>query len=257
MQRLPVRLVDGSQITASAVAYYTAPLDMVSRLTAIPGAMAGVLFPAFAVSLLQDPGRTGLLFARGLKYTVLAIFPITLIIVILAPEILRLWLGPTFSQNSSVVLRWLAAGVFVNSLALSPFALIQSAGRPDITAKLHLLELPIYLGVVWVLTKRLGIEGTAIAWAGRVVLDAALLFLFTSRLLPQKPSFLPRLAVTVSAGLLILYGATFPEALVTKATILTTCLVVFGLMAWFWGFAPDERAFMLQVRGDTPAKNAL
>src|SRR5713101_506154 len=111
------RFLIGALVSLSAVAYYTAPYDMVTRLTVIPGALGGVLFPAFAVSLMRDPGRTELLLARGLKYTVLAIFPIVLILVTLAPEILRLWLGAAFAQNGSLVLRWLAAGLFVNCLA--------------------------------------------------------------------------------------------------------------------------------------------
>lgn len=244
------RFLIGALLSVSAVAYYTAPLDMLSRLTIIPGAMVAVLFPAFAVSLLQDASRTGLLLTRGLKYTVLAVFPIVLVIVTFAPEILRLWLGAAFAQNGSVVLRWLAAGVFVNCLAQTPFALIQGAGRPDITAKLHLLELPLYLGAVWMLTKRLGVEGTAIAWSARVVLDAALLFVFTSRLLPHKPSFLPRLAVTVSVGLLVLYGATLPGTLAMKAAFALPVLLVFGVGGWVWGLGSDERAFMLQVLGN-------
>jgi O-antigen/teichoic acid export membrane protein len=243
------RFLIGALLSVSAVAYYTAPFDMVVRLTVIPGAVAGVLFPAFAVSLMQDPDRTRLLLARGLKYTVLAIFPAVLVIVTLAPEILRLWVGATFAQDSSLVLRWLAAGVFVNCLAQVPFALVQSAGRPDMTAKLHLLEMPIYVAVIWVLTKRLGIEGAAIAWTARVTLDAAVLFYYGHRLLPHKPRFLSKLGTAVVAGMLLLYVATLFESLAAKAGFLALCLLVFGLVSWFWVLAPEERAFMLLARG--------
>ncbi len=247
------RFLIGALLSASAVAYYTAPFDMVTRIWVIPGAMVGVLFPAFAVSLMQDPDRTGVLLSRSIKYIFLAVFPVILVIVTLAPEGLRLWLGPAFAQNSSSVLRWLAAGVFVNSLAHVPFALIQSTGRPDITAKLHLLELPIYFVAVWLLTKRLGIEGTAIAWTARVALDAILLLFFAHRLLPYKPGFLPKLAATAAGGLLVLYGATFPETLVMKAAFTLPALLIFGL-AGFWRMAPDERDLMLRLRGRKPMK---
>ena len=85
--------------------------------------------------MAQDPPRTVLLLRQGVKYVFLAVFPIVLIIVALRAEILERWLGVTFSQNGTEVLRLIADGVFVNSLAQLPFALIQSAGRPDITAK--------------------------------------------------------------------------------------------------------------------------
>jgi O-antigen/teichoic acid export membrane protein len=248
------RFLIGALLSVSAVAYYTAPFDMVTRIWVIPGAMVGVLFPAFAVSLMQDPDRTGVLFSRGIKYVFLSLFPIVLVIVTLAPEGLRLWLGATFAENSGVVLRWLAAGVFVNCLALVPFALLQSAGRPDMTAKLHLLELPIYVAVIWVLTRRLGIEGAAIAWAARVTLDAAVLFYYSHRLLPHKPRFLSRLGTALVAGLLLLYVATLFESLTIKAGFLALCLLVFGLVSWFWVLAPEERALMLRARGSTPMK---
>jgi O-antigen/teichoic acid export membrane protein len=242
------RFLIGALISVSAVAYYTTPLDVVSRLTVIPGALAGVLFPAFAVSLMQDPKHTSLLLSRAMKYILISVFPVVLVITCLAPDLLRLWLGAAFAQNSSVILRWLAAGVFVNCFGLVPFAFVQSAGRPDITAKLYLLELPLYVAMIWVLTKSWGIEGAAIAWGIRVTLDALLLFFFTYRLLPYKPAFLPRLATTVSAGLLVLYLATLIHGLFLKGIFLSICLVSFGLVSWFRGLGAVERGFLAGAR---------
>jgi O-antigen/teichoic acid export membrane protein len=134
------------------------------------------LFPAFAASLASN--RERLLSARGVKYIFLAMFPIILVTVAFAPDALRLWLGPGFASHSQSVLRWLAAGFFINALATVPFSPLQGAGRPGLTAKLHLLELPLYVIAVWVLTRRLGIEGAAIAFTARVGpgYRAALLF---------------------------------------------------------------------------------
>jgi hypothetical protein len=81
------------------------------------------------------------------------------------------------------VLQWLAAGVFLNSLAQVPLALVQGVGRPDLTAKLHLLELPLYVLGLWWLISTFGIVGAAIAWTLRVGLDAAVLFGMAQRFL--------------------------------------------------------------------------
>jgi len=248
------RFLVGALLSVGAVAYYTAPFDMVTRLWAIPGAVVGVLFPAFAVSLLQDPDRTALLLKRGGKYVFLALFPLILLIVTFAPEGLRLWLGPAFAQNGSSVLRWLAAGVFVNSLAQVPFVLIQGAGRPDFTAKLVLAELPVYLATLWLLTRQFGIEGTAIAWVGRVTLEAVLLFAYSRRLLPQKPKFLPKLGMTAAGGLAVLYLASLPQTLTMKAAFLAVSLLVFGLAGWSWGLGPGERVFLAGTRTEAPVK---
>ncbi len=84
----------------------------------------------------------------------LVLFPVVLLTIVLAHAGLRLWLGADFAQHSFRVLQWLAVGVFINSLAQIPFALVQGAGRPDLTAKLHLIELPLYLLALWWLTSR-------------------------------------------------------------------------------------------------------
>jgi O-antigen/teichoic acid export membrane protein len=248
------RFLLGGLISLGAVAYYSAPFDVVSRLLIIPGAVTGVLFPAFAASLMHDRGRTALLVMRGEKYILLVVFPLILLIVTFAPEGLRLWLGPPFAQSSSSVLRWLAAGVFVNSLAQVPFALIQSTGRPDITAKVALAELPVYLAALWLLTRKFGIEGTAIAWTGRVSLDAVVYFFFSHRLLPQKPKFLPKLGIATAGGLAVLYLASLPASLVIRAAFLGVSLLVFGLAGWFWGLGPGERVFLAGNRTEPPVK---
>lgn len=242
------RFLIGSMLTLSAVAYYTVPYDFLSRLFVIPGAFVGVLFPAFAVTLGQDGNRAELLLSRGVKYIFLAMFPILLAIITLAPEGLRLWLGPTFAANSSAALRLLAAGVFVNCMSLVPFSLVQGFGRPDITAKLHMVELPIYLLGLWLLVRSYGIQGAALAWAARVSLDAVLLFGFAHRLLPHKPRFLTKLVTAVAGALLLFYLASLVNGLPGKFALLGIAAVAFGVVVWFWMLSGGERAFLLRPK---------
>jgi O-antigen/teichoic acid export membrane protein len=242
------RFLIGGLLSLSAVAYYTAPYDAVSRLLMIPAAASGVLFPAFAFSLHQAPRRTELLLSRGTRFVFLAILPVVLTLVVFAREGLNLWLGPAFAENGSTIVRWLAAGVLVNSLAHAPFALIQSAGRPDLTAKLHVLELPVYLTALWLLTVRFGIEGAAIAWTLRLLLDAAALWFFAHRLLPKGSRFVLKAALMIGAGLSVLYAATFPGTLAGKILFLAVSLVVFAMVGWAWLLDHQERAILFGRR---------
>lgn len=248
------RFLIGALVSVSAIAYYTAPFDAILRLTILPGAAVGVLFPAFAVSMVQDPARVTLLLRRGTKYVFLAIFPIILIIISLAPEFLRWWLGSAFAENGSAVLRWIAAGVFINSLAQLPFVLIQSAGRPDITAKVVMAELPVYLAALWLLTKKFGIEGTAIAWTCRITVDALLYFFFAHRLLPQSPRYYRKLSMVMLGALAVLVLARVPRDIATKAAFLVVALLTFGWASWVWAFAGEERLF-LRSRAVLPRKS--
>lgn len=238
------RFLIGSLLSLGSVAYYTAPLDMVTRLLVVPAGIAGVLFPALALSLAQESPRTALLLGRGEKYVFLAVFPAVLLIVSLAPEGLRLWLGNSFAQNGATALRWLAAGVFLNSLAQIPFVLIQSAGRPDITAKVNLCELPVYVIVVWVLTMRLGIEGTAIAWTGRNALDALMMFFFAQRVMQRGSKALMRIAAATVGGLLLLFCSALFGSLAVRSVILALGLIMFGLITWFHALDDGEKIFL-------------
>ena len=68
-------------VSIASVAYYATPYTVVTNLLILPFAIAGVLFPAFTASIVQDPKRTRLLFIRGVKSVFIAMFPIVLILV--------------------------------------------------------------------------------------------------------------------------------------------------------------------------------
>jgi len=238
------RFLIGSLLSVSAVAYYATPYDIVTRLLIIPGALVSVLFPAFATSLAQDKNRARLLFNRGLKYTYLALFPITLIIVTLAYEGLNFWLGDEFAKNSTPILQWLAIGVLINSLAQAPSTLLQAAGRPDINAKLHFIELPFYLFSVWYLIGAYGIHGAAIAWVFRVAVDALFLFSMVQRVLPSNALTTYPVLITMGVSLLSLVLATFWIGIFAKGLFLVLALFAFALITWFLILASEERVML-------------
>ena len=90
-----------------------------------------------------------------MKYIFIVLLPLALVVVIFAPEGLALWLGSDFSHNSAPVARFLAVAVLINSMAHVPFTHLQSVGRPDLTAKFHLMELPVYLVALFFLATSL------------------------------------------------------------------------------------------------------
>jgi O-antigen/teichoic acid export membrane protein len=247
----------GALLSLGAVAYYTAPFDTVTRVLVIPAAATSVLFPAFAFTLAQNRDRCVFLLARGIKYVFLAVLPLALAVIAMAPELLRLWLGAAFAEHGSRVLQWLAVGVFLNALAHLPYALIQGAGRPDITAKLHFAELPFYLAAVWLLTKRFGIEGTAIAWTGRVGIDALLLYLLAGYWLPHGSKLLTAVGSATATGLILFYLATWPSSLPWKLGFLVLSLAVFAALSWFWALGSGERSFLLRTGKASAARPHL
>jgi O-antigen/teichoic acid export membrane protein len=248
------RFLIGSIISVSAVAFYAVPYEVVTRLWLVPAALVGVLFPAFSTSMVADRPRLVFLFESGVKYIFLVLFPVTLVLIVFAPEALRFWLGSEFARQSGPVAQILFVAVFLNSLAHIPFAHVQGAGRPDITAKLHLLELPLYLVTLVLMARSMGIRGVALAWLLRVALDAILLVVFSWRLLPENRFVGTKLPLLAAGASTVFAGAVFLNSIPAKiAFSIAGCVLVTAAM-WRWVLTSREKtALWSSVRG----KNAF
>lgn len=238
------RFLIGAFISMAAVAYYTTPYEIVTKLWLIPIAFVGVLFPAFSLTFVTDKALTVSLFDRGMKYIFIVMFPIMLVIITFAYEGLELWLGLEFATNGFIILQWLAVGVFVNSLARVPFALIQGAGRPDIIAITHLLELPLYLILLWWLLELYGIEGAAAAWTIRIIADTVIFNLVTARLLEGAMPLIRKNAVNAIYALGVLLVPVFISDLLLKSAFLVGILFVFSFWSWRFLLCDHERDFV-------------
>lgn len=238
------RLLIGALISMTAVAYYSTPWEIVTKFLVIPGAVVGVLFPAFSAAFAQDSHRAGRLFLRGLKYVFFALFPLMLLVVSFAKEGLHLWLGPEFAENGFRVMQLLAVGILMIGVAGVPFAFIQGMGRPDVTAKFHLVEAAFYLPCAWWLVKGYGPTGAALAWALRAGIDALLLLLFAKRFLLEEHARYKVYAVCAvsSVGVLILAMVSLPFPV--KLPIVGLVLTAFILTVWYWGVEVEERSYI-------------
>ena len=236
------RFLIGSIISIAAVAYYSIPYEVVTKLWLISSALIGVLFPAFSATNAVDRARLVFLFKCGVKYIFIILLPLALALVIFAPEGLALWLGNDFAHNSTSIARLLAVAVLVNSLAQVPFTHLQSIGRPDLTAKFHLLELPFYVVTLFFLARHWGITGVAIAWLLRVIIDTFLLFWFSFRMLPECRFIVTRLPLMIGGALALNLAVALIAGLAFK--IIVACAVfLFAVPAlWLWMFTPAERA---------------
>jgi O-antigen/teichoic acid export membrane protein len=213
------RFVIGAAASLSAVTYYTAPYEAVTKMWVLPGAISGALFPEFASTFQRDQVRGARLYRRGVVALLLILFPVTLAIVAGARVGLRLWLGPVFADRSTIVLQVLAVGVLINSIAYVPFSMIQGVGRPELAARLHLIEIGPFVALLWVLIARFGITGAAIAWTARCTIDSAVLFAIARRMLPRSHASLVPLAVACAVAGVLLALAALPSAPIVRVLL--------------------------------------
>lgn len=236
------RFFIGAILPLAAVAYYVTPLEIVSKLLVLPLALISALFPAFAATYVADRKRTATLYEQALRALALALFPLFLVIALFAREGLTLWVGAQVARESAPVLRWLAIGCFVNCIGQAPFAVLQGAGRPDLTAKLHMVEVPLYAAALWIFAHRYGVVGVAMAWTLRVSVDTGLLLVLGRRQLAGA-------GLRVASSLVILVGALALLAIATalhdpaaKLGYLVAVLVVFLFLGWTRGLTTGERS---------------
>lgn len=176
------RFVIGGIVSAAAVAYYTTPQELVTKLWIVPGALTSVLYPAFAADFDKRDGKIQALFTKVVHWLFLMLFPIVLMLALFSKEILSVWVDAQFALQSAMLMKIFALGVLINCLAHVPLTLIQGVGQPRITALIHSIELPLFLLALWGLILHYGVLGAALAWLLRMSVDALLMFILCNYL---------------------------------------------------------------------------
>lgn len=174
-----------SVFPAAAMATYTVPYDALLRVTSLPMTAIGAVFPALAEAQARQEDSAKLVSVTMTALVALMLPPL-LIAMVFAKPLLTLWLGQKFALLTLPVFQILLVGVLANSAAHVPYALLQALGRSDLTAKIHLAELPVFVGLLLWAVSIWGVVGAALAWTARVALDSVLLHISAMALQPAQ-----------------------------------------------------------------------
>jgi O-antigen/teichoic acid export membrane protein len=235
------RFLIGGLLSMAMVAYYTTPYDLAVRFGILAVPVVSVMFPAFAACYDTDRERAGRLFEWSVRAVATLLFPLVMACVLFPGELLTLWLGADFAAHSALVLRLLALGMFLNGMAQVALAFLQSSGRPDLGARLHVLELPLYLLAAWLLIGRFGIGGAAVACLARVTVDAVALFLMARRRLGLHGSG-PRTALSLgAAGVLSIAAGSLLPGLMLRGVYALCLLGIYAGLVWRHVLLPGRR----------------
>lgn len=193
----------------AAAAIYSTVQEIMYRILIVPSAVTAVTFPAY----IRAAGHDGTRATDIITTSFLAIFfilaPVSLGAVSVGAPLLEVWLGGTVDDTSRIVIGLLAGVVLINGVAQVPFAVIQAAGRADLTAKLHTVEFFILALAMWLLVPKFGVEGAAWASFGRVVFDLLVLLGASLTVCRIPLAVLGRIAGLVAAVLVAMYAISF------------------------------------------------
>lgn len=164
---------------AQAVAFYSAPAELVNRMSILPVAIARAVFPRLAS--LHGDNESFAIKRQAYLYMSMLIAPVTLSTFLLAPWLIELWLGAKYVSPSTTILQLMLIGFFFNSLALIPYTSLQAKGNSFLTAKIHLFEVLPYLSLFIFFVSWKGIVGGAAVWSARMLIDFLVMHYFDSK----------------------------------------------------------------------------
>lgn len=212
------RFVVASLLSLEATAWYVTPKEMVTKILVVPTAIGNVLFPRLSALGSSADGRDVAIRLEELSLSAVfvMVFPLTLGLALCAPIILRFWVGEEFAREGATAMAVVALGVLLNGLATVPFLSIQAKGRADLTAIANVIELPLFICALYLMTREWGVTGAASAWTLRVGVDLFALAWISSRIQGRLYSSGERLLVVTLA---VLTGAAFTLAFIEPTAL--------------------------------------
>lgn len=222
----------GSLAALAAVAYYATPVDVLGRITVIPGAVLQVLFPVLAQTLRGDRARGAVVANRALVLVAATVLPIVTALAAVAPEALAAWLGPDFAAHGARATRIVALVTYLNCLDWLAFSVVQGAGHASWTGKLRALEIPLYLALAAALVRAMGVDGAALAALLRAVLDGGALVVMAARVLGPSGRIGRHAALLAGAGAVAIAVASAPAPLALRLAGAAAALGAAAVLGW-------------------------
>jgi len=241
------RFLVAAVLSSAAVTFYVTPYEIAARVLVVPAALAGVLFPALTKSFVDAPESVRSIFSISTGLSFFFLLMVALAGVALSELFFEAWLGREFVDQSSRVFQILLVGVVINGVARIPFTLIQAVGRPDLTAKLHLIEFPVYVGILVLLLTTSGIIGAAVAWVLRVMADFIGMLYVSAKLVPSTRKS------SVKICFLVFLSIPFCEYISNSEIEFHTLLLAIGFLAlnailvWFRYFDAEDRSRLKSI----------
>lgn len=219
-------------IGAGVVAFFTTPMDVLLKLGIIPVSVVVVLFPAVSSLSRSNRDKAIRFTTTGINLTLILLFPIVAVLVLFAEELLNLWIGSEFAENSTLVAQILLIGIFLKSFTNYSVTYLHGIGKPKQTALVHIGEAMIYVFVLYFAVREFELIGAAVIHSLRLSADFFLMKMLVYREGHKlKRSILKSVSV-ISLCALLLIGLFFIDAIIIKIFISIFLLPASIIISW-------------------------
>ena len=245
------RILVASLLSVGAMTLYVIPYEVITRLRVIPNSVVATLFPSLSErSGVDQDSQLPVLYSAALRYLLLLVTPCFLLLAILGRDVLSLWVGAEYASAGTAVLQVIAVGALLNSLACVPYAALPALGRPDIPAKFHMAEVPVYVGLSALLIPHWGINGAAFAVTARLSADAILLFRAANRYVNCPLSittFVRPVAFNFALALALEWICSVSGSAVVRLALGTMSVIIYFLIIWVAAIDRRDKPMLLKA----------
>lgn len=218
------RFIIGAVSGATYVTYYTVPYNLANRVSILPAAVSSAIFPRMSMSSHENIISLN---NQSLQILIAIMTPIFIIGIFFIKFFLIVWISAEFASNSAPVGIIILVGVWAKCLSFVPNNTLDARGKPDVLAKLNVVEFFLYIPFLWYFINFFGLFGAALSWTLLMFLNVVILFILTNisyRLILLQ--FLPSVIFVSTSALAALY--------VSASLILSLFLLVFLLVMSFF-----------------------
>lgn len=171
------RFVLASTVSATAVAAYALPYEIVMQPLVLVSAITTVAFPSLATMFATEKGQAEQTFRRWFLVTAIGMALVAGAIATLLPFV-DTNLRVTLPDQAVPVGQILCLGMWLNALGQMYLAYVHARGQFRAVSLLYVVELPLYVILLMQLIPAYGARGAAVAWVARALFDTlGLLFL--------------------------------------------------------------------------------
>jgi len=186
------------------------------------GAVAFPLFARLQGNILQATRAFRALFS-GLAAV---IFPLCALMIVLAPALVHDVLGPSWAGTEQVI-RVLSLVVMIGTFGEVAVTVFKGFGQPYRITLLEVIQSSITISLVWVLTRRFGLVGSAMAWLPAILFSQLLSASYLQNILDhplrglQNPlkAILAATALCFIVAMMVIYFIPGVVGLVTAAAL--------------------------------------
>ncbi len=250
------KLIVGALAGPVALAFYTVPATLASRMLGLTYRLSSVIYPmtsALAASKRIHELRP--IYLGTMRYVTYINLVALGVIVLAGDEFLRHWVGESFVAQGYPVLVLMTVALLLDSLTNIPSLVNDALGHPEVSGRFALVRGILGISLVYVGAHTAGIVGAAIGHLLTAILMSASFLLFVhERTVPISfnDTLVQGLGKSMSVGVIV-FGVLFPlkwlipQGLLGTALIVSAALLTLALAGFAFIVSGDERAALLAV----------